>query len=93
MAKIDKINGRKIEFVLREDHIGTIRGLILKHFQRRPVDAQIYFVAVGNDIYHIHEKLSHGVTVKTQIEKVTTDIDLTYLYRILVNDFDYYQVS
>ena len=93
MSKINRIKGNKIEFVLYEEHIGTIKGLILKHFKRIPVDAQIYFVAVGNDIYHIHEKLSHGVTVKTQIEKVTTDIDLTYLYRILVNDFDYYQVS
>jgi hypothetical protein len=90
MSKINRIKGNKIEFSLDEK---VLTGLVLKHFQRKPVDAQIYIVAVGNDIYEIHEKLSHGIVIKVVIELIPSSTDLAKWYKTLINEFDYYLVG
>lgn len=90
MNLINKIVKNKIEFTFEGK---TLTGLVLKHFQRKPVDAQIYIVVVGNDIYEIHEKLSHGIVINSVIELIPTQTDLAKWYKTLIDGFDYFEVS
>jgi hypothetical protein len=92
MNKINIIIKNKVEFSLDEK---VLTGIVLKHFQRKPVDAEIYIVAVGNDVYQIHEALSHGQVFATEIEKLTPFVwnNIKAYYASLEQNFKYFQVS
>jgi hypothetical protein len=92
MDKINRLIKNKVEFTYQGK---VLTGYICKHFQRKPVSAQIYIVAVGNEIYQIHETLSHGQTINTEIEKVTPFVwnNIKAYYGNLEANFNYVQVS
>jgi hypothetical protein len=90
MNQINRIVKNKIKFTSDGK---VLTGLICKHFKRIPVNAQIYIVAVGNDIYLIHEILSGGQTVSTEVFKLQATTDLKELYAGFMPEFDYYLVD
>jgi hypothetical protein len=71
--EVSKIEGNKITF----KHFGKItKGLILSEWHKR-FNAKVFFVAVGNVIYIIHETLNSGIVTDTNIFSYVTDLTET----------------
>jgi hypothetical protein len=90
MNQINRIVKNKIEFTFEGK---VLKGLVLKHFQRRPVDAQIYLVVEGNNLWIIHEILSHGIVINSEISGISSNIDLQTWYDNLQTEFNYVLVD
>jgi len=86
---IDTINGKDILFsVVHPKTLKTElwKGTITQSYRRKNLDGRVFIVASQGLTLAIHESLSHGQTINTEIKNITT---ITEQYLTELNAHDY----